>query len=84
MLLNRLSALGMGDYFWERDRPLVSAYYHRVSERESFKRALPMVTQSVVATMQSFWSKLSSAQMIGIATVISASVLLVSSIVAVK
>lgn len=84
MLLNRLDALGMGEYFWEHDRPLISAYYQRVSERESFKRALPTATQSVAATMQTFWSKLSSAQIIGMATVISASVLLVSSIVAVK
>lgn len=86
MLLNRLNALGMAEYFWQRDRPLVSAYYQRVSERDAFRRALPLlVTRTVASTMQSsFWSKLSSAQMIGVATILSASVLLVSSIVAVK
>lgn len=80
MLLNRLYCLGFEQYLWSSHRPKVLAYFGRVSERESFRKSL----SANGSQLQTMWSKVSSAQLVGVATAVSAAVLLVSNFVGVK
>lgn len=82
MLLHRLYGLGLDELFWIKKRPSIASYYARISARESFKKTLPK--SYTMHSLQDMWSKMSPAQIVGVATAVSAAVLLVSNLVAVK
>jgi hypothetical protein len=42
ILLDRLNRLGLEQYFWEGGKkPHISQYYHRVQQRDSYKKTIP-------------------------------------------
>jgi hypothetical protein len=42
ILLDRLNRLGLEQHFWEAGKkPHISQYYHRVQQRESYKKTIP-------------------------------------------
>lgn len=98
MLLSRLYHLGLESFFWTRDRPLIEGYFERARERHAYRRLmatvaaktamaqqpLPTKAQPLTLAIQEIWTKISSAQLIGAATAISAALLLVVVTVAVK
>jgi hypothetical protein len=52
-LLDRLNRLGLEHYFWEGGKkPHISQYYHRVQQRDSYKKTVPSALSLVKMFVQ--------------------------------
>lgn len=54
VLLDRLSRLGLANYFWANGKRLnIEKYYQRVQKRDSYKQAVPTIVTDLKYIVQS-------------------------------
>lgn len=77
LLLHRLNALGLEDYFWTNSKKInIEKYFKKVVTRESFVKTMP----TVLANLKIVWEKTPSPYKLSVTVVCLSSVILIASI----